>query len=88
MKNRRKAASLPRGGALQTGRQLVYNLPETGGTGQSISESPVVAPALSLCFSLIVKERTVLGREPMAQKDFTESLSEIYVPDRLFFFSV
>lgn len=46
-----------------------------------LSESPTVAPALSLHPPLIVKEREAV----MAQKDFTETLAEVYVPDRIFF---
>lgn len=58
------------------------NLPETeAGTGRRTSESP----ALSLHFPLVVKGQPGVGRELMAQKDFTETLSET-VPGTLFFF--
>lgn len=50
--------------------------------GRPTSESP----ALSLHFPLVVKGQPAVGRELMAQKDFTETLSET-VPGTHFFFS-
>lgn len=66
------------------GDRLVCNLPETEtGTGWLTSESP----ALSLHFPLVVKGQPPVGRELMAQKDFTETLSETMCQVGFFFFS-
>lgn len=66
------------------GDQLVCNLPETeAGTGWPTSESPTH----SLHFPLVVKGQPVVGRELMAQKDFTETLSETVCQAGFFFLS-
>lgn len=65
------------------GDRLVCNLPETeAGTGWPTSESPTH----SLHFPLVVKGQSAVGRELMAQKDFTETLSETMCQGGFFFF--
>ena len=64
------------------GDGLVCNLSETeAGTGWPTSESPTH----SLHFPLIVKGQPAVGREVMAQKDFTETLSETMCQAGFFF---
>lgn len=63
--------------------RFMCNLPEMeAGTGWRTSESPTH----SLHFPLVVKGQPAVGRELMAQKDFTETLSETMCQARFFFF--
>lgn len=68
------------GGLLGGDSWRVTRLKPREGWASQLQKAP-----LSLYFPVVVKEQPAVGRELMAQKDFTETLSEIYVLDKLFF---